>query len=132
MTMLRAGGLLDVLTSLSACRQETVEKIMERRISGGSYMCWMDFHDLLWVSMCSINFTSVWSLFSRLPRRGLPRPIFPTGYHALTTTARLSRLCIYPGYHAIVYFYSLVITQELSRSTTHVNRVITPAIVHSL
>ena len=110
MTMLRAGGLLDVLTSLSACRQETVEKIMERRISGGSYMCWMDFHDLLWVSMCSINFTSVWSLFSRLPRRGLPRPIFPHGlsrpYHHCTAItpvyiSRLSRHSIFLllGYH---------------------------------
>ena len=33
MTMLRAGGLLDVLTPLSDCRQEPVEK-MDRRISG--------------------------------------------------------------------------------------------------
>ena len=76
------------------------------------------------------------SLF-RLPRQGLPRPtdtprgIYAQGYHALTTTARLSRLCIYPGYHAIVKFHSWVITPELSRSTTHVNRVITPAIVRS-
>ena len=37
--------LLDVLTPLSDCRHETVEKIMERRISRVSYMCWMDFHD---------------------------------------------------------------------------------------
>ena len=40
----RAGGLLDVLTSLSDCRQEPVEKI-ERRISGVSYMYWMDFYN---------------------------------------------------------------------------------------
>ena len=33
-------GLLDVLTPLSDCRQEAVEK-MERRISGGSYMYWI-------------------------------------------------------------------------------------------
>ena len=38
------GGLLDVLTPLSDCRQESVEK-MERRISGVSCMCWMDFHN---------------------------------------------------------------------------------------
>ena len=38
-------GVLDVLTSLSDSRQETVEKIMERRISGVSYMCWIDFHN---------------------------------------------------------------------------------------
>ena len=40
MTMLRAGGLLDVLTPLSDCRQESVEK-MERRNSGVSYMYWI-------------------------------------------------------------------------------------------
>ena len=33
MTMLQAGGLLNVLTPLSDCRQESVEK-MERRILG--------------------------------------------------------------------------------------------------
>ena len=37
--------VLDVLTPLSDCTHETVEKIMERRISGVSYMCWMDFHN---------------------------------------------------------------------------------------
>ena len=36
--------VLDVLTPLSDCRQESVEK-MERRISGVSYMCWIDFHN---------------------------------------------------------------------------------------
>ena len=36
--------VLDVLTSLSDCRQEPVEK-MERRISGVSYMYWMDFYN---------------------------------------------------------------------------------------
>ena len=40
-------SMLDVLTSLSDCRHETVERIMERRISGGSYMCWMDFHNAI-------------------------------------------------------------------------------------
>ena len=39
--------LLDVLTSLSDCRQETVERIKERRISGGWYVCWMDFHNAI-------------------------------------------------------------------------------------
>ena len=52
MTMLRAGGLLDVLTSLSDCRHETVERIMKRRISGVSYMCWMDFHN----AICVVGF----------------------------------------------------------------------------
>ena len=36
--------VLDVLTPLSDCRQESVEK-MERTISGVSYMCWIDFHN---------------------------------------------------------------------------------------
>ena len=36
--------LLDVLTPLSDCIQESVEK-MERRITGVSYMCWVDFHN---------------------------------------------------------------------------------------
>ena len=37
-------SLLDVLTPLSDCRQEPVEN-MERRISGGSCMYWMDFYN---------------------------------------------------------------------------------------
>ena len=57
--------------------------------------------------------TAITSVYiSRLPRQGLPRPI-------LTTT----------GYHACVYIP--VITPELSRSTIHVHRVITPAISNS-
>ena len=36
--------VLDVLTPWSGSRQESLEK-MERRISGVSYMCWMDFHN---------------------------------------------------------------------------------------
>ena len=49
-----AGGIsmLDVLTSLSDCRHETVERIMERRISGGLYMCWMGFHN----AICVVGF----------------------------------------------------------------------------
>ena len=118
MTMLRAGGLLDVLTPLSDCRHETVEKIMERRISGVSYMCWMDFHNtflccgFLCARRISLYFVSILCLSLRLPRRGLPRPI-------LTTT----------GYHACVFIQ--VITPEVSRSTIHVHRVITPAISNS-
>ena len=80
-TMLRAGGLLDVLTSLSDCRHETVERIMERRISGGSCMCWMDFHNVILCSgfICTLLIYSI----IRLPRRGAPRPILTiTDYHA--------------------------------------------------
>ena len=49
--------------------------------------------------VCSINFSL--SFPATTPRATTPHR-YPTGYHALTTTARLSRLCIYPGYHAIV------------------------------
>ena len=110
--------MLDVLTALSDCRHETVEKIMERRISGVPYMCWMDFHNtflccgFLCGRLISLYFVSILCLSFRLPRRGLPRPF-------LTTT----------GYHACVYIQ--VTTPELSRSTTHVHRVITPAISNS-
>ena len=141
--MLRAGGLLDVLTPLSDSRQESLEK-MDRRISGVSYVLdgfpQRDF--VLWVFMCpnnislfcvySVSLLSLLSLF-RLPRRGLPRPIYPAraitplpplhGYHA----------CLFPGYHAIV-LCSIPGLSHLSydASTTHVHRVITPAIVCSL
>ena len=113
---------MDVLTSLSDCGHETVERIKERRISGVSYMCWMDFHNailccgFLCARLMTLYFVFLSCVcllsFSRLPRRGLPRPI-------LTTT----------GYHACLYIP--VITPELSRSTTHVHRVITPAISNS-
>ena len=74
----------------------------------------------LWVFVCPTNntlfclyFLSLFLCLSfRLPRRGLSRPF-------LTTT----------GYHACVYIQ--VTTPELSRSTTHVHRVITPAISNS-
>ena len=101
--------LLDVLTPLSDCRQESVEK-MERRISGFSYMCWGDFHNGILccgfscARLISVYFVSLLSLLLSLPRlppRGLPRPIYTAraitplpplhGYHA----------CLYPGYHAI-------------------------------
>ena len=108
MAMLRAGGLLDVLTPLSDCRQESVDK-MERRIWGFSYMCWVDFHNgilccgFLCARLISVYFVSLLSLLSlsRLPRRGLPRPIYTAraitplpplhGYHAFLLL----------GYHAI-------------------------------
>ena len=114
--------LLDLLTLLSDCRHETVEKIMERRISGVSYMCWVYFHNGIWgcgffcARLMTLYFVSIFvsilCLSFRLPRRGLSRPF-------LTTT----------GYHACVYIQ--VTSPELSRSTTHVHRVITPAISNS-
>ena len=107
--------VLDVLTSLSDCRQEPVEK-MERRILGVSYMSyWMDFYndifccEFLCVRLISVSFSV--SLF-RLPRRGLPRPtgLF-SGYHA-------------EGYHAR--------TDAFKLTGYHVCRVTTPELPHSI
>ena len=121
-----------------------VEK-SERRISGGSYMCWMDFHNatLCCGFLCArlISFYSVSilllfcvssSLFPATTPRATTPHLYRTGYHAFTTTARLPRLSLsrLPRHSSL--FYSWVITPELSRSTTHVHRVITPAIVSSL
>ena len=98
--------VLDVLTPLPDCRQEPVEK-MERRISGVSYMYWMDFYNeifccgFLCARLISVFFSG--SLF-RLPRRGLPRPTdtlrlprrgLPRPYSYIQTY-RLPRL---QGYH---------------------------------
>ena len=70
------------------CRHEIVEKIMERTISGVSYMCWMDFHNailccgFLCARLMALYFVFLSCVcllsFSRLPRRGLPRPILTT------------------------------------------------------
>ena len=77
-------------------------------------MCRIDFHNGIWGCglLCTLLisfyflllFSSSFSSISRLPRRGLPRPIYTsrattphlyrTGHHAFTTTAQLSRLCI--------------------------------------
>ena len=113
MTMLRAGGLLDVLTSLSDSRQETVEKIMERRISWVSYMCWIDFHNGNWgcrflcARLISFPFSPFFpfcrlSIF-RLPRRGLPRPIYTARVTTPLPPLHSYHACVYPGYHAKGY-----------------------------
>ena len=113
MTMLRAGGLLDVLT-LSDSRQETVEKIMERRISWVSYMCWIDFHNGNWgcgflcARLISLYFSSSSSsisssIYHRLPRRGLPRPIYTARATTPLPPLHSYHACVYPGYHAKGY-----------------------------
>ena len=69
---------------------------------------------VLWVFMCPIHIglfcasfvSSSFSFPATTPRATAPH-LYCTGYHAqsyhaFTTTARLPRLCIYPGYHAIV------------------------------
>ena len=98
---------------------------------------------VLWVLMCPNNTTLFFDcilpapcVFSvsllRLPRQGLPRPIYTAraitpsplhGYHACIFASRL------PRHSAEFHFW--VIIPKLSRSTTHVNRVITPALVAS-
>ena len=107
MTMLRAGGLLDVLTPLSDCRQESVEK-MERRISGVSYMYWMDFYNeifccgflcarlisVYFVSLLCVSFVSSSLSFPATTPRVTTPHLYRTGYHAFTTTARLPRLSL--------------------------------------
>ena len=89
--------MLDVLTPLSDCRHETVEKIMERRISGVSYVCWMDFHNtfLCCGYFCArlISLYFVFILCLSFPAT-TPRATTPHPYHH-----GLSRLCIHPGYH---------------------------------
>ena len=122
MTMLRAGGLLDVLTPLSDCRQEPVEKMNGEfggfRIcigfgpcSGTTFTAYCfpgmslqrDF--VLWVFVCSVNL----SIFSGYHAEG---------YQARTDTFKLT------GYHVC-----RVTTPELPRSiqTSGYRRVITPA-----
>ena len=111
---------------------------------GVSYICGMDLHNGILccgflcsriISLCfSTFFLSLPCVFSvsllRLPRQGLSRPIYiaraitPSplhGYHAFVFTSRLPR-------HSSE-FHFLIITPELSRYTTHVNRLITPALV---
>ena len=78
--------MLDVLTALSDCRHETVEKIMERRISGVSYMCWIDFHNGIWG--CGLLCTLLISFYftANTPRATTPHLYITSnhaeGYHA--------------------------------------------------
>ena len=118
MTMLRAGGLLDVLTPLSDCREESVQR-WNGDFGGFAYVLdRFPQRDLgLWIFMCPINF-SLFSgyhaegyhappLFSRLPRRGLPRPYICNqanrlprlqGYHTRATTLQ-KNFWVQAGYH---------------------------------
>ena len=115
--------MLDVLTPLSDCKRESVEK-MDRRISGVSYMCGMDLHNgilccgFLCARRISLHFRLYiclsLCLFSVSSTATTPRAttthLYCKGYHAFTT-ARVPRLCIYipaitpqyrvpfPGYH---------------------------------
>ena len=113
---------------------------------GGFVYVWGGFlqrNFVLWVFVCPNNITLFSTLFLplpcvfsasllRLPHQGRPSPIYiasaitPSprhGYHACVFTSRLSR-------HSSEFHFR-VITPELSRFTTHVNRVVTPALVSS-
>ena len=96
---------------------------------------------VLWVFICPINislfcvyFVSLLCLlsFPATTQRATTPHLYRTGYHAFTTTARLPRLSLSRLPRHSSFFCSWVITPELSRSTTHVHRAITPAIVSSL
>ena len=109
--------MLDVLTPLSDCRQESVEK-MERRILGVSYLYWIwsscttftaycfPGMSLQRVFVCSVNF----SLFSGYRAEGYYAPPIPYGYHAEGYHARADTFKL-TGYHVC-----RVTTPELPRS----------------
>ena len=102
--------VLDVLTPLPDCRQEPVEK-MERRISGVSYMYWIDFYnEIFWCGFSCARLVS-FSFSGSLPQRGLPRSTaLISGYHAEGHHARTDTFEL-TGYHVC-----RVTTPELPRS----------------
>ena len=95
-------------------------------------------HFLLWVFMCSINFSIFSGSLFRLPRRGLPRPtaLFRLPRRGLPHPTGLFSGYHAEGYHARAYAFKLtgyhvcrVTTPELPRTiqTSGYRRVITPA-----
>ena len=129
MTMLRAGGLLDVLIPLSDCRQESVEKRQDGTENFGGFAYVLDGFPqrdfVLWVFMCPINislfcvsfvclFCLFFSLFSGYHAEGYHAPSIPHGlsrlYHHCTATTLVSFPATTPrattphlyrtGYHA--------------------------------
>ena len=95
---------------------------MERRISGVSYMCWVDFHNGIWgcgflcARLITLYFVSILSLFcvslSGYQAEGYHVPSLPPRAITLVYTSRLPN----QSYHA---------------PPIHVHRVITPAISYS-
>ena len=137
----------DVGRTHSVVRLQPRIRRKDGRISGVSYMCGMDFHNgilcggFICARITSLYFPTLFLPIScvyyvsllRLPRQGLPRPIYiaraitPSplhGYHACVVISRL------PRHSSEFHFW--VITPDLSHSTTHVNGVITPAIISRL
>ena len=114
--------VLDVLTPLSDCRQEPVEKMERRYRIGIGWISTTRFSVVgFYVRLISVSFSG--SLF-RLPRRGLPRPtaLF-SGYHAEGYYAHTDAFKL-TGYHVC-----RVTTPELplSKQTSGYRQVITPA-----
>ena len=115
---------------------------------GGFVYVWDAFPQrdfVLWVFMCPNNitlsfdsiFASILPLFCVSSTATTPRATTPhlycKGYHAFTTAGLPHLTCVFisrlPCHSSELNFW--VITPELSRSTTHINRVITPALVSS-
>ena len=102
---------------------ETVEKIIERRISWVSYMCWIDFHKGIWgcgflcARLTTLYFVSIFCLYFCVSLSGY----HAEGYHVPSLPPR----AITPVY-----------TSRLPHQSYHappilVHRVITPAISNS-
>ena len=126
--------MLDVLTSLSDCRHETVEGIMERRISGVSYMCWMDSTTRFCVVgfMYPINIILLLLLFHGYHAEGYHAPSLPP--RAITTVyeSRLSRhsISLLLGYHtrAITLHYTRTSRYHTRHSSSYFVVYLSPAI----
>ena len=115
---------------------------MERRISGVSYMCWIDFHNGIWgcgflcARLITLYFVSIFCFYFTAKHaagyhaQGYHAPSIPHGpprlYHHCTAITPVYIPAITPR-ATTPYTYH----QGLSRSTTHVHRVITPAISNS-
>ena len=98
---------LDVLTPLSGSRQESVE-MMERRISGGSYMCWTDFHNAILCCgfLCTLLISFYFCfyfvfLFYGYHAEGYYAPSSPPRAITPVYASRLSRhsIFLFLGYH---------------------------------
>ena len=98
---------------------------MERRISGVSYMCWMDSHNA--ILCCGFLCTLLISFYftANTPRAITPRATTPHPYNR-----GLSRLCIHPGYHtrAITLNHTRTSGYHTRHSSSYFVVFISPAI----
>ena len=109
--------MLDVFTALSDCRHETVYVKDHGTEDLGGFVYVLDKfpqRDLgLWVFMYPINIILFHgyhaegyhapSIYHRLPRRGLPRPIYTARATTPLPPLHSYHVCVYPGYHAKGY-----------------------------